>query len=162
MMAMTSVTSAAALTIEATTLAMSMTSMTEAMSTMAENTMTRAVSRSAETRSRAPHAGARLTDGAPGRAHQDRVAREAAARRALFTLCLGGFVASFALITTAGKPAAVSRQTSSPLTSDAIGGRQVIAEVPISDPSGSDRPTIVRVVAPERSAAMPHVRTRAS
>jgi hypothetical protein len=162
MMANSGATSTVALTIEATTLAMSMTGMTGAMSTVTESTMTDAASRSAETKSGAPRAGTRLPARAPGRAHQDRVAREAAARRAVFALCLGGFVAAFALIATAGKPAAVSGQTSPPLTSAPVSGRQVIAEVPISDPGGSDRATIVRIVAPQRSTAMPHARTRAS
>jgi len=153
MMANPGVISTVALTIEATALA---------MSTMGESTMTDATSRSAETKSGAPPAATRLPARAPGQAHQDRVAREAAARRVVFALCFGGFVAAFALIATAGKPAAVTGQTSPPLTSAPVSVSQVIAEVPISDPGGSDRSTIVRIVAPERSAVMPHARTRAS
>jgi hypothetical protein len=95
-----------------------------------------------------------MTDPRRGQAH---LAREAAARRTMFAAVLAAFVAIFGLIAVAGKAATTSQSAAVP-----AGDNRVIAEIPVANLDGDNRVTIVRIVAPDEQAAVPHARTRAS
>ncbi len=92
----------------------------------------------------------------------ERLEKEAAARRALFVAALAGFVTAFALIAGSGTPDPAGGETEPGLEGAAAPGTRVIAEVPIANINGDGAETIIRIVAPDQGAAVPHLRTRAS
>jgi hypothetical protein len=89
----------------------------------------------------------------------DRLAREAAARRALFAASLAGFVAVFGLIAASGKSAPAPIEASAAPTASS---QRVLAEVPIASSGGGEVETIIRIVAPDTPSVVPAARTRAS
>lgn len=99
-------------------------------------------------------------------ARADRVgqmrAREGSARRALFAGCLAGFVALLGLVAATAPPARSAAPEPAPVGEVAAGSGRVVAEVPVTGLDGAGAPTIIRIVAPDRPPAPPHVRTRAS
>jgi hypothetical protein len=96
---------------------------------------------------------------------QERFEGEAAVRRTLFVGSLAAFVALFGVIAWAGKPISpVTAVTAVPPAAPAAGDR-ILAEVPIADLTGANgggSSTIVRIVAPESRALVPHARSRAT
>jgi hypothetical protein len=103
-----------------------------------------------------PLAGSKL------RAAEERIAREAAMRRAVFVASLTTFLAVFGLIAGTGKPASTVNQLESAQANEAATSNQVIAEVPVADLTGDGEETIIRIVAPQRAPVAPRIRTRAS
>lgn len=105
----------------------------------------------------------RTTRGQPNGAAAGHVAqrleREAAIRRAVFVAALAGFAGIFGLIAFTEARAPVATTPASAPVNSASPSRRVLAEIPINT---SDGATIVRIVAPEASAAAPRVRTRAT
>jgi hypothetical protein len=101
---------------------------------------------------------------AAAKAHRaaERLEREAAMRRAVFVAALAAFAAVFGLVAAIGKPAATASAPELALAGDAVPAGRVIAEVPVANANGDGVPTIVRIVAPEQGASLPHVRTRAT
>jgi hypothetical protein len=92
----------------------------------------------------------------------ERLEKEAAARRALFVASLAGFVALFALIAASGTPETASGVAGTAMTGAAAPSDRVIAEVPVANLNGDGAETIIRIVAPDQGAAATHLRTRAS
>lgn len=92
----------------------------------------------------------------------ERLQKEAAARRALFVATLAGFVAVFALIAASGTPDTASGVTGDTVEGEAAPSGRVVAEAPIANLLGDGATTIVRIMAPDQRAPAPHLRTRAS
>lgn len=92
---------------------------------------------------------------------QERLEREARARRALFIAAVAGLAVAVGVVSvTAG---------TSPATDDAppaiiqnASDQRVVAEVPVLQADGSQVEMIVRIMAPAQNAPAPDVRTRAS
>lgn len=112
----------------------------------------------------APRAAAASKSSGPAAAPrkvQERIEREARARRTLFVASIAGLVATLGIVAiSAGSPQAV--QTAPPSAASAPSGQRVLAEVPIQAADSRRVQTIVRVVTTGHDAPAPDVRTRAS
>ena len=92
---------------------------------------------------------------------QERIEREARARRTLFVASITGLAATLGIVAiSAGSPQA--SQTALPAAVSALAASRIVAEVPIQAADGRSVQTIVRVVTTGQDAPAPDVRTRAS
>jgi len=92
---------------------------------------------------------------------QERLEREARARRSLFVAAVAGLAGTLGIVAvSAGTPPAVAI-TKPAVASETLSPR-VVAEVPIQATGNQDVPTIVRFVTPAQEAPPAHVRTRAT
>lgn len=122
----------------------------------ANTTMTRSPS--------GPQAAATVSSRVPAAASQkvqERIEREARARRTLFIVSIMGLAATLGIVAiSAGSPQAA--QTALPVAVSAPAAPRIVAEVPIQAADGQSVQTIVRVVTTGQDAPAPDVRSRAS
>ena len=92
---------------------------------------------------------------------QERLDREARARRGLFVASVAGLAAALGIVAiSAGTPQATGAAL--PVAASESPGQRVLAEVPIQPVNSQDVTTVVRIVAPTQDAPLPDFRTRAT
>jgi hypothetical protein len=93
---------------------------------------------------------------------QERAAREAGARRALFVASVAGLIAAFGVVAASDGPLQTTGDVRPASVGAAAAGQRVVAEVPILSADGRSIETVVRFIAPEPGTAAARLRTRAS